>query len=219
MELTKKMNDLTNRVFERLTVLRPVGLTKSRSVIWECLCSCGKIKNVPSYPLISGATKSCGCYSKDMFASRKPKNNLSKTTEYYIWSTMKQRCYNVNNHKYSDYGARGISVCDRWIGKSGFKNFLEDMGERPFLHTLDRIENDKDYSKENCRWATPKEQGANKRNNIWIEYNGERKIAAEWGRLYNINPRSLIKNINRNIPFKDVIEMLTERRNMYSALL
>lgn len=85
---------------------------------------------------------------------------------YHVWNTMKQRCLNKNSQKYSDYGARGITVCDDWIEpKYGFLNFIRDMGDCPIGYSLERIKNNLGYCKDNCRWATKHEQGANKRNN------------------------------------------------------
>lgn len=97
---------------------------------------------------------------------------------YQCWQDMRQRCYNPNCKKYRIYGARGIKVCDRWL--ESYKNFLEDMGEKPEGYTLDRIDNDGEYSPGNCRWATPKEQGLNRRTNHLITFNGKTQTITEW---------------------------------------
>jgi hypothetical protein len=89
-------------------------------------------------------------------------HGMEGTPTYRSWDAMKQRCTNLNNPHYADYGGRGISVCDRWL--NSFKAFLEDMGEKPDGLTLDRIDNDGDYTPANCRWATYSEQNLNKRS-------------------------------------------------------
>ena len=97
---------------------------------------------------------------------------------YSTWRSMRSRCYNSNQPAYKWYGAKGIKICDRWLGDSGFENFVEDMGKRPEGHTLDRIDNDGDYSPENCRWADKHTQGANRRNSR--ELVGIRYRSSKW---------------------------------------
>jgi len=109
-------------------------------------------------------------------------HGMAGTPEYKAWKAMKQRCFNPNNKRYSDYGGRGIGVCDRW--KNSFQNFLADMGSRPTAkHSLDRINNDGDYCFDNCKWSTKAEQANNRRNNkplITIE--NETLTIADWAK-------------------------------------
>jgi len=121
-------------------------------------------------------------------------NPLKTRSEYAIWSGMKGRCLNANDKAYQNYGGRGITVCETWMR---FENFYNDMGNRPSLnHSLDRIDNNKGYCKENCRWAVRLEQENNKRTNTFYELNGERLTLANWARKINIESSTIKKRID-----------------------
>ncbi len=105
------------------------------------------------------------------------KHGKTKSRSYNIWVNMRQRCQNPNNPAYKDYGGRGLAVCGEW---EDFTAFLRDMGECPEGMTIDRIDNDKGYNRENCRWTDMKTQQRNRRDNRIIEHDGERKTLAEW---------------------------------------
>ena len=127
-------------------------------------CSCGTIKKINLASVRAGQSRSCGSCRRSM-ASRK--HGHWRSTEYNIWSHMKQRCHNPKNGSYYKYGGRGIGVCERW--RESFEAFLEDVGKRPSMaHTLDRFpNNDGDYEPGNVRWATIDQQASNKRPDIW----------------------------------------------------
>ena len=112
--------------------------------------------------------------------------------EYDAWLNMKRRCYDSENRRYPRYGGRGIRVCDRWLGRDGFKNFLSDMGRRPVNTkqrewSIDRIDNNGDYAPENCRWATAKEQSSNRKSNLEITLWGNRYCVSEACEMLKIN--------------------------------
>jgi hypothetical protein len=121
------------------------------------------------------------------------KHNMSKTKVYHTWVLMMNRCHNKKDSSYFKYGARGISVCEKW---KTFENFLEDMG-LPLAHeSIDRIDNNGNYSPENCRWATRKEQCRNRRSNRIYTLNGKSKTLKEWSEIYKINYQTLHNRVH-----------------------
>lgn len=117
----------------------------------------------------------------------------SRTSEYAIWLSMKARCYNPLSKPYNNYGGRGITVCERW--RESFQNFMEDMGPRPPGMTIERLDNNGIYAPSNCKWATRKEQGVNKRNNRLIEYHGRRLTLSQWASETNISRQTLYRRL------------------------
>jgi hypothetical protein len=131
-------------------------------------------------------------------------HGLSYTPEYYCWIHMKARCLNPNNTAYHNYGERGISICERW--SSSFLNFLSDMGNMPSRkHTIDRIDNNGDYTPDNCRWVTRKYQQRNRRNTVYVTFNGETKSAAEWSEITGIKRHTIVTRIKRGWTPEDAI--------------
>jgi hypothetical protein len=155
--------DLTGRCFGRWTVIsRAPNRRRSHPITyWLCRCVCGREKEVPGTNLTRGLSKSCGCSKLGPHPPRHKTHGMSFTPTYRSWRCMLNRCSNSKATKYPLYGARGITVCERW---KRFENFLEDMGPRPADMTLDRLKNDLGYQPGNCRWATQKEQRNNRRD-------------------------------------------------------
>jgi hypothetical protein len=182
--------NLTGMRFGKLLVLRETGRRYSY-VAWLCRCECGTEKEITSHCLLRG-TSSCGCLIAESNRDNKSKHGMRNSPEYTVWKAVKARCFGKAQSA-KPYRDRGITVCQRWANREGFAAFLEDMGPRPSLaHTIDRIDNDGNYScgkctecverdwPANCRWATPTQQGENRSNNRWISAFGKTQILERW---------------------------------------
>lgn len=181
--------DLTGKTFFRLTVIGRGEKNKYGQKQWNCSCECGENTNALSNDLTHGRVKSCGCLNIEKIKTNKLTHGMSYTSEYRIWTRMKQRCYSDTTGA-KNYRDRGIKVCDRWL--ESFENFYEDMGSRPSpKHSIDRIDNDGDYCPENCRWATRTEQQNNTSKNVRLTLNGETKTMTEWARVLGISPQTI----------------------------
>lgn len=158
--------DLSGKRFGRLTAVSFNGSNNAGVTLWNCICDCGNSVVVSYNNLMSGNTTSCGCWHE--------KHGEAGTRLYKCWSDMKARCYYKSDFNYKNYGGRGISVCDTWRNSYlAFREWATSNGYDENL-TLDRVDVNGDYTPENCRWATIKEQQSNKRSNVFIEYKGEK---------------------------------------------
>lgn len=194
----KTMINLVDSRFGRLVVIKRVDNNKYGHLCWLCQCDCGQSSVIDGNSLKRGYTKSCGCIQKEKLINRSTKHgHRAKTTTsriYAIWQAMIQRCTNPNTPSYKNYGSRGIEICKRWME---FENFLEDMGEPPSGLQLDRIDNDGDYCKSNCRWATSKQNSRNKRNNRLITFNGKTRCVSQWAEETGIHQKTIISRLKR----------------------
>lgn len=190
----KIRNDLTGRRFGRLVAQYPTppkpGEENTR---WVCHCDCGATCSVPSNRLSCGTTQSCGCLRRilrsvcqTISATRHGEAAHNKMTgEYSAWTSMNRRCKCKKGHTYRAYKARGIRVCRRW---KKYENFLADMGRKPSpQHTVDRIDNNRGYTPQNCRWATRAEQTRNRRNCGRCTVNGETLTRTEWRERFGVS--------------------------------
>lgn len=162
---------------------------------WHCTCACGTERKVATGDLVHGKTKSCGCMRASAIAKAKTKHGGSASTEYRIWASMKARCINVRNKRFARYGGRGIAVHADWM--NDFSKFLADMGCRPSpLHTIERIDNNRNYEPGNCRWATKKEQALNTSRNRRIVVGGREATLGEWAGVTAVKRETIARRLN-----------------------
>lgn len=158
-----RIQNIKGQKFGRLTVLEYMYTEKGKSSTWMCQCECGKTVPVSTTSLKNGNTQSCGCLRLERVKEKVTTHSKSYTAEYHAWGNMIQRCTNPRHPEYKNYGARGITVCPEW--QNSFESFLKDMGLKPNKsYSIDRINNEDGYHKENCRWADNFTQAANQRD-------------------------------------------------------
>ncbi|KFD40432.1 hypothetical protein DK28_0206485 [Peptococcaceae bacterium SCADC1_2_3] len=214
----RKAVDHTGKRYGKLTAVCPVG-GKNRQIVWQCLCDCGKIVNIISVCLTNGHTKSCGCLRKEIKTTHGLSGGRGKPTRLYkTWTAMRYRCNKPKNAYYSNYGGRGIKVCEEW--NNDYKNFHDWATANGYKEglSIDRINNDGNYEPDNCRWATPAEQALNKRTNRLLTFNGETKTTIEWAEKIKINENTLRKRLFKGWPVERVltepVNELQRRRNL-----
>lgn len=180
----------------RLTPITFSHRDKNGKQVWQFECECGNKVTLPLSQVKSGNTKSCGCLRREMIIEKNTIHGFSQRRDesktYMIWKRMKGRCSNKNVKEYKNYGGRGIEVCERW---NDFAKFLEDMGERPEGMSIDRIDNNKGYSPDNCQWASRKTQNSNKRNNVLMTSHGITLTAKAWSEKLGISYQTLMSRI------------------------
>lgn len=192
------LKDLTGQRFgSRMVIGRgtpPKPTRKAGNAYWIVRCECGKVDSVQGSSLTGGKANSCrGCMGPAI-SKALTRHGMSHTSIHRLWANMLQRCTNPNSAAYPRYGGRGITVSDRWMV---FDNFLEDMGKRPKGLLLERIDNDKGYCPENCRWATIKEQANNRRSNRFIETSQGELTIQQIADIAGVGYAAIINRIRR----------------------
>lgn len=185
------MENLRGRRFARLLVL---NLVEGHQGLWHCVCDCGKEVDVYASLLVTGHTKSCGCLNKENqkeLSQYSITHHKTNTRIYSVWCGIKDRCNNPNASHYERYGGRGITVCEDW--NNSFQSFYDWAIQAGYderlsgkKQTIDRINVNKGYSPDNCRWISPKEQGRNKENTVYLIDDGKKITAIEFCEKYNI---------------------------------
>lgn len=195
------VEDLLGRKFGKLTVVDYGGYLidsdgRKRSTV-RCICDCGAEVIVRATRIRNGKTISCGCFQREKLRDRNLTHKSSGTRLYRIWCAMKTRCDNPNAYAYRNYGQRGIKICSNWA--NSFDEFQKWAYANGYNEdkSIDRIDNDGNYTPENCRWATTVEQANNKRNNRTLDYNGVIKTVSEWSKILGIPVYVIEDRVNK----------------------
>lgn len=197
------LKNLTGQRFGRLIVLHR-GPNLGRYVRWWCLCDCGAETLVRSSFLRGGITSSCGCLRKDSAARCHTKHGLSQSRLYRIWTGIKQRCTNPKRNRWPLYGERGIGVCEEWLHFPTFAKWALTHGYKKNL-TIDREDNDKGYSPNNCRWVPHGAQAANTRKSRFLTHKEKTLAVSEWARELRIDRSTIRRRISRGLPVEKVL--------------
>lgn len=192
-----EVTDLSGKSFGYWKVIRRAGRTKGGKSTWLCECICGKMKEVRGDILKSGQSKSCGCMTTELSAEKNTTHGKTKTKLYRVWNQMIQRTTNKKTKDYKYYGGRGITVCKEW--KESFETFETWAHINGYADnlTIDRIDNNKGYEPNNCRWVTRKVQSRNTRYNHFLTYNGTTKTITDWAQETGIKRCVLYERINK----------------------
>ncbi len=191
--------------YGKLVVLEVVKLDKFYHAI--CKCDCGLETNTRINRLKRGECKSCGCINKSRAIAQLTTHGKSRTPEYFCWQAMKSRCFNPKNKAYVHYGGRGITVSKEWMD---FNNFIRDMGPRPDSSlSLERLDNSKGYSKDNCVWADSVTQTCNRRKTIFLTHNGETKPLTIWARELKLHRGTVYQRYRAGLSHEEILSPVT----------
>lgn len=212
-----KYIDLTGQRFGRLVVIKMHEHTygKYGKITWLCKCDCGNTKVINGECLRDGGTRSCGCLHDELIVARNTKHGCTITGQkdrlYTVWASMKNRCNNPNSDFYYRYGGRGIKVCEEWKNDyAAFKEWAYANGydeNADFMQcTIDRIDLDKGYSPENCRWTDIVSQANLRSNSHWITYKGKTQTLAQWARELGVGYSMLSIRLKKGWSVEEAFE-------------
>lgn len=188
--------DLIGQTFGRWLVVAEAPSKKYKNAsaaCWECVCDCGTKRIVKAQRLTSGRSTSCGCHQREELGKRSTKHGLAGTKLYDTWKAMVRRCTNPRDASYTNYGGRGITVCDKWKTLDGFLEDMEDSYQEGL--EIERIDNSLGYCKENCKWTTDREQARNRRSNVMITFQGRTQCLGDWATEIGIGRTTLVRRI------------------------
>jgi hypothetical protein len=203
--MSKPLNNLQGFHFGSLTVLQ-LGKSHGNGAVWLCQCKCGTQKEIRASDMVQGSVKSCGCEHIKRIAKASTTHGMTNTRTYSIWQAMRLRCNRINQ----DYSCRGITYDERW---DSFENFYLDMGEVPDGMSIDRIDVNGNYNKDNCRWATQEQQANNKRSSVFIEYNGKKQTVSQWAKELKMNHHTLRSRLKKGLTAEQALTPLPAESN------
>lgn len=200
-----KIKDISGQKFGRLNVIKYAYTDKRHTAIWQCKCDCGNIVEVRGDALRNGTIQSCGCLQEDRRKEALTKHGQSRSKLYKVYHSMKGRCYNKNNREYHNYGARGIAVYSEWL--SSYETFYDWAIENGYQDglTIDRIDVNKGYEPDNCRWVNNKTQQNNKRNNIYLTCNNKTQTLMQWANELNLTYSCIHNRYERGWNIKEIL--------------
>lgn len=201
---------------EDFTEKELTGRQRYRKALFQCDCGQKILTRISG--VVAGKVNSCGCVKRNKLLRRITKHGMSNTPEYLVWDSIKGRCFCKSSRFYCNYGGRGITMCEEW--RNNFIKFYEYMGKKPSeKHSIERIDVNGNYEPGNCRWATRFEQDRNKRNSVFIEYNGQKKVITDWAVEYNLHAITIRGRLRRGMTPEEAFTKPTNYNKKNELLL
>ena len=201
----KLQYNLKGKRFDKLTVIKKIGLNKHNEILWECVCDCGEKILKTSFALRTSNNNQCKKCANNQIALKNKKYELYSIRLRKIYTNMKSRCYNPNVKSYHLYGERGIKVCDEWLHSYiTFQNWAVKNGYKEDL-TIDRIDNNGNYEPNNCRWVDRRVQANNRKSNFYITFNNKTDTLANWCNKLNLVYHKVQHKLYKGISFEDIV--------------